>query len=158
MQDRTPTPALTVLFGALLLFTAAAELTGLGRRMRFTGVFAPIAGAASGVLGGLVGNHGGIRSAALLGTHVSKDVFIGTATAVGLMVDVARVPIYVWRYRDGIAAIGWWVAIALAGVITGTLIGRQVLRWIPEPSFRRIVGVLLGVLGAAMVASGLEAQ
>jgi uncharacterized protein len=158
MQDRTPTPALTVLFGLLLLFTAAAELTGFGRRMRFTGVFAPVAGAASGVLGGLVGNQGGIRSAALLGAHVSKDVFVGTATAVGLMVDVARVPVYIWRYREGIGAIGPWVAIAMAGVITGTLIGRQVLRWIPEPSFRRIVGVLLGLLGAAMVASGLEAQ
>jgi len=123
IQDRTATPALMVLFGSLLLFTAAAELTGFGRRMRFEGPFASVAGAASGVLGGLVGNQGSIRSAALLGAHVPKDVFVATATA---------------------------------GVIAGTLIGLRVLRWIPEASFRRIVGVLLGLLGVAMVISGVE--
>ena len=157
IQDRTATPALMVLFGSLLLFTAAAELTGFGRRMRFKGPLASVAGALSGVLGGLVGNQGSIRSAALLGAHVPKDVFVGTATAVGLMVDAARVPVYVWRQHDAIAGIGLQVAIATVGVISGTLIGMQVLRWIPEASFRRIVGVLLGLLGTAMVISGLEA-
>ena len=43
-----------MLFGALLIFTAAAELTGFGRRLRFEGPLASVAGAASGVLGGLV--------------------------------------------------------------------------------------------------------
>ena len=157
IQGRAATPALLLLFGALLIFTATAELTGLGRRMRFEGPLASVAGAISGVLGGLVGNQGSIRSAALLGAHVPKDVFVGTATAVGLMVDAARVPVYLLRQHAAIGAIGGWVAVAIVGVITGTLIGVQVLRWIPETSFRRIVGVLLGLLGAAMVISGLEA-
>ena len=156
IQDRAATPALLLLFGALLLFTAAAELTGFGRRMRFEGPLASVAGAVSGVLGGLVGNQGSIRSAALLGAHVPKDVFVGTATAVGLMVDAARVPVYsggsMSDRRNRMVGRDRHV-----GVISGTLIGMQVLRWIPEASFRRIVGVLLGLLGAAMVISGLEA-
>ena len=41
-----------------------------------------------------------------------------------------------------------WIAIAIAGVIAGTLIGMRVLRWIPEAAFRRTVAVLLGLLGA----------
>ena len=157
IQGRAATPALLLLFGALLLFTAAVELTGLGRRMRFKGPLASVAGVMSGVLGGLVGNQGSIRSAALLGAHVPKDVFVGTATAVALMVDAARVPVYLMRQHAAIGAIGGWVAIAIVGVIAGTLIGVQVLRWIPEASFRRVVGVLLGLLGIAMVSSGLEA-
>jgi uncharacterized protein len=156
LQARADTPFLLLLFGALLIFTAAAELTGFGRRLRFEGPLALVAGAASGVLGGLVGNQGGIRSAALLGAHVPKEVFVATATAVALMVDAARVPVYLWRQHEAIAGIGPWVAIATAGVIAGTLIGIGVLRWIPEASFRRIVGVLLGLLGVAMVMSGVE--
>jgi uncharacterized protein len=58
---------LNVVFGLLLLFAAISEATGLARRMRFRGWVAWVAGAVSGLLGGLVGNQGGIRSAALLG-------------------------------------------------------------------------------------------
>jgi hypothetical protein len=154
LQARVATPALMVVFGALLIFTAAAELTGFSRRMRFEGPLAPVAGAASGLLGGLVGNQGGIRSAALLGVQLSREAFVATATAVGLMVDAARVPVYLWLQHDALAGIGAWIAIALAGVIAGTLIGMRVLRWIPETAFRRTVGVLLGLLGAAMIVGG----
>src|SRR5688572_11948733 len=52
LQGRAATPALMVLFGGLLIFTAVAELTGLSRRMRFEGPLATVAGAASGLLGG----------------------------------------------------------------------------------------------------------
>ena len=47
-------------FGSLLLFAAISEMTGLLRRMRFRGWVAWVAGALSGLLGGLVGNQGGI--------------------------------------------------------------------------------------------------
>jgi hypothetical protein len=156
LQARAATPALMVLFGALLIFTAAAELTGVSSRMRFQGPLAMVAGAASGLLGGLVGNQGSIRSAALLGVHVSKDVFVATATAVALLVDAARVPVYLWRDHEAIAGIGSWVAVGTAGVIAGTLVGMRMLRLIPEASFRRTVGVLLGLLGAAMIMGGVE--
>jgi uncharacterized protein len=70
---------LNVVFGFLLLFAASSEATGLARRMRFRGWVAWVAGALSGLLGGLVGNQGGIRSAALLGFDLSKEKFVGTA-------------------------------------------------------------------------------
>jgi hypothetical protein len=59
--------SLAIVFGVLLLFVGIGELTGFARRMRFGGHVAWIAGAVSGVFGGLVGNQGGVRSAALLG-------------------------------------------------------------------------------------------
>jgi uncharacterized membrane protein YfcA len=57
LQARTSSSGLTILFGSLLLFVAASELTGLSKRMRFRGAAAWIAGALSGLLGGLVGNQ-----------------------------------------------------------------------------------------------------
>src|ERR1700687_339952 len=85
--------ALTFLLAALLVFAGIMGLLGLAQRLRFKGFAAWVAGALSGVFGGLVGNQGGIRSAAMLGLQVPRDAFIATSTAIGLMVDVARMPV-----------------------------------------------------------------
>ncbi|MDQ2888990.1 MAG: sulfite exporter TauE/SafE family protein [Gemmatimonadota bacterium] len=60
--------ALSIAFGLILIFVGVSEVTGIAPRMRFHGAFAWIAGGVSGLFGGLVGNQGGIRSAALWGS------------------------------------------------------------------------------------------
>ena len=142
---------LTILFGVLLLFAAVSEVTGLARRMRFRGWVAWIAGALSGMLGGLVGNQGGIRSAALIGFDLRKDLFVGTATAIALFVDGARVPIYLYTQLDELRAHLTWIVLATAGVIAGTIVGSRALGRIPEVWFRRVLALLLAVLGVAML-------
>src|SRR5690242_9984390 len=64
--------ALAVVFGCLLLFVGLSELTGFMSRVRLGRTAAWIAGGVSGVFGGLVGNQGGIRSAALLAFETDK--------------------------------------------------------------------------------------
>ena len=142
---------LTVLFGILLLFAAVSEITGLARRMRFRGWVAWVAGALSGMLGGLVGNQGGIRSAALIGFDLRKELFVGTATAIALFVDGARVPIYLYTQHDEMREHLIWIALAIAGVIAGTIIGSRALGRIPEVWFRRVLALLLAILGIAML-------
>jgi hypothetical protein len=147
---------LALLFGALLLFAAVSEVTGLARRMRFRGWVAWLAGAVSGMLGGLVGNQGGIRSAALLGFDLSKQTFVGTATAIGLFVDGARLPVYLATQHTEMIAIWPWIALATIGVIGGTVLGSRALRWIPEVWFRRVLALVLAILGAAMSVRGFR--
>jgi hypothetical protein len=97
-----------LVFGILLVFAAVSEWTGLARRMRFRGPVAWIAGAVSGLLGGLVGNQG-VRSAALLGFDLSKYSFVGTSTAIGLVVDGARMPVYlIMQARELAGMVTWW--------------------------------------------------
>ena len=143
-------PRLMLLLAVLLLFVSASELSGLATRMRFTGVTAWIAGVLSGLLGGLVGNQGGIRSAALLGFGLSRDAFVATATAIALFVDGARLPVYLATAGSDLWAHQRAIWIASAGVVAGTIAGARVLRRIPEPMFRRIVAVVLGILGIAL--------
>jgi hypothetical protein len=147
---------LAALFGALLLFAAASEVTGLARRMRFRGRVAWCAGAVSGMLGGLVGNQGGIRSAALLGFGLSKETFVGTATAIGLFVDGARMPVYLATQYNEMIAIWPWIALATLGVIVGTVVGSRALRWIPEVWFHRVLATVLAILGSAMLVRGFQ--
>ena len=155
LQTRTGSAALTILFGSLLLFVAASELTGLSKRMRFRGAAAWIAGALSGLLGGLVGNQGGIRSAAMLGVDVPRQTFVGTATAVALIVDGARLPVYLATTGDDLLAMWPTIVFATIGVLCGTLFGHRVLVRIPEETFRPTVAALLAILGTAMLFVGL---
>src|SRR5919109_442205 len=105
---------LNAVFGVLLLFAAMSEVTGLARRMRFRGWVAWLAGALSGLLGGLVGDQGGLRSAALIGFDLRKEMFVGTATAIALFVDGARVPIYLYTQHDEMRAHLTWILLAIA--------------------------------------------
>lgn len=138
--------------GALLVFAGVMGVTRIGERMRFGRTAGWIAGALSGIFGGLVGNQGGIRSAALLGFDVSKESFVATATAIALLVDVFRMPVYAaTQYRSLIAV---WPAMLLAtiGVVIGTLAGKPLLKRIPERSYRTIVAVIILTLGIWMLA------
>lgn len=143
--------ALSIVFGLILIFVGVSALTGLARRMHFHGAVAWIAGAVSGLFGGLVGNQGGIRSAALLGFDVDKQAFVATATAIGLVVDAARMPVYFATQPREIAHIWVLILIATVGALVGTLVGVRALRAIPERVFRGIVAVILLALGAYMV-------
>jgi uncharacterized membrane protein YfcA len=144
-------PWLLALLGVLLLFVAAGELTGFARRMVFSGMWAWLAGAVSGLLGGLVGNQGGLRSAALLGFRLERDTFVATATAIGLFVDGARMPVYFVAHGGEMIAMANVIALTTVGVVAGTIFGGRALRRIPEAAFRRVVAVLLAVLGVALL-------
>jgi uncharacterized membrane protein YfcA len=143
-------PALAVVLGVLLVFAGLLGLTGLAERLRFRGPWAWVAGAASGAFGGLVGNQGGIRSAALLGFGLPKEAFVATATAIALMVDAVRLPVYLVTQAGDLAGVWPVIALATAGVVVGTLAGERVLRRVPEPVFRRVVAALILALGVVM--------
>jgi hypothetical protein len=142
--------ALTLVFAALLIFAGFSGLTGYAARLRFGRRAAWVAGAASGFLGGLVGNQGGIRSAALLGFNVERHAFVATATAAGLIVDTVRIPIYLAGHAANIREIWPLVVTAMVAALAGTVLGARLLRRIPELWFRRAVSALILVLGIAM--------
>lgn len=152
LHTRFQSPALGLLLGALLVFASVMGLTGLAARLRLEGPWAWGAGLLSGAFGGLVGNQGGIRSAAMLGFDVPKAEFLATATAIGLMVDAARMPVYL--AADFKALIPLWPLIALgsAGTLVGTLAGKRVLERLPEKLYRRAVSCAILALGLAMLA------
>jgi uncharacterized protein len=147
---------LSVIFGVLLWFAAVSEMSGLAQRMRFRGWVAWLAGALSGLLGGLVGNQGGIRSASLLGFELEKRQFVATATAIGLFVDGARMPVYVATQHEQLVQLWEWIITATAGVTMGTVLGSRALTWIPEVWFRRVLAIVLAALGSAMVIRGVR--
>jgi uncharacterized membrane protein YfcA len=137
--------------GALLVFAGVMGLTGLAARMRFGRSTGLIAGALSGAFGGLVGNQGGIRSAALMGFDLSKEAFVATATAIALLVDIFRMPVYIASQWGDLLHTWPLVVIAALGVLAGTIFGQPLLRRIPERIFRAVVSCIILALGIAML-------
>lgn len=142
-------PVLTLVLGMLLVFAGISGLTGLADRLRLGGWMAWLAGAISGLFGGLVGNQGGIRSAALLGFQLPKQAFVATATAVALIVDGARLPVYLATQFSDITDAWPYVIAATLGTVVGTLVGERVLRQVPEATFRNVVSAIILALGIA---------
>jgi uncharacterized membrane protein YfcA len=151
LHARFNSTVLSYVLGTLLAFAGIMGITGMSKRMRFEGAVAWVAGGLSGAFGGLVGNQGGIRSAAMLGMRVSKESFVATATAIALIVDLARMPIYAVMQGKQVLYIWPIVLLAITGVVVGTLAGERLLKKIPEPLFRRIVSVIVLALGVALL-------
>jgi uncharacterized protein len=145
---------LAIVFGLALAAAGIAELTGWMRRVRWGRRAAWIAGLVSGLLGGMVGNQGSVRSASLLGFDVPKESFVATATAIALCVDAARLPVYLATQGAEILALWPLLLVATAGVVVGTALGTRVLGRIDEATFHRVLGVALIALGAWFILGG----
>jgi uncharacterized membrane protein YfcA len=154
LHARVTSHTLGIVFGALLILAGVSELTGWMERIRWSRGAAWAAGAVSGVLGGLVGNQGGIRSASMLGFNVPKESFVATASAIALFVDCARLPVYLVTQGREIMNVWPLLLIATAAVLIGTVIGIRLLTRLPQQAFRRVVAILLIVLGISMIVAG----
>ena len=153
LQSRLASPVLTVLLASLLVLAGSTELARRRVPLPETRFGRLLGGVLSGLFGGLVGNQGGIRAAALLGFKLTPRQIVATATASAMLVDAARLPIYILSAGQVIAsAAGIWVAASI-GVTVGTFVGVPLLRRIPESTYRRIVGLLLLLLGIGLFAS-----
>lgn len=143
---------LGIVFGCLLVLAGSTGALGLTNRVRFGRRVAWVAGMLSGALGGLVGNQGGIRSAVLLGFDVPKEAFVATGTAIGVVVDLARVPVYVATQARPMLEHWPLIVAATIGALAGTIAGERILRRVPERIFRVVVSLLVLALGIAVLA------
>ena len=139
---------LTRILGLLLLLTATAGIAGWSERWSPRGVLVWVLGALSGFFGGVAGNQGGLRAAALSAFGLAPVTFVATSTIIGVLVDLVRTPIYVYRHGPALADEWSSVAVCLAGVLAGTLLGERILLGMSRERFRVIVSLAIGLLGA----------
>ena len=90
----------------------------------------------------------------MLGFHVPQESFVATATAIGLFVDGARLPVYLATQWHDIASVWPLIVACTIGVVIGTAIGTPILQRLPPQLFRRTLSILLIVLGVSMAIWG----
>jgi len=156
LYTRFSNAALTLTLGVLLLSTAVATIVDLPARVRVRGAVVGGLGLLSGLFGGLAGNQGGLRAAAMLSLALPPVRYVATATATAMLVDLVRTPIYVWRAGGVLASLITPLAVATIGVLIGTVLGERILFGLSIRQFRYAIAVLIGLLGVWLVVQGLK--
>lgn len=155
LYTRLSNASLTLTLAVLLLATSAAALGDLPARVRVTGPVAGVLGLLSGLFGGLAGNQGGLRAAAMLSFSLPPVAYVATATATAMMVDLVRTPIYVWRAGDALYTLGASIAVAVVGVLVGTIAGERILLGLGQRQFQRAIAALVGLIGIWLIAQAV---
>ncbi len=141
--------------GLIVLGTALSYLAGLRPSLRAGRVWAPAAGALSGILYGATTFSGPPVVLYLAGTGTPRDSFRGGLALHFLVVNVAALPLF---SAEGllppseIPLMLPQVAAAAAGAVLGMLASGR----IPEVLFRRLVLLLLALLGVLSAATALR--
>lgn len=151
LQSRLESPALLGVLGALLLATSAANLSSGFGGWRPAPSLAFALGGLSGLFGGVAGNQGGLRAAGLAAFDLTPRAFIATSTAVAVLIDVARTPVYVARAGAELRAEWPLIAVAGAGCLAGTLLGERLFSRLARETHRRVVAVTVGAVGIWLI-------
>ena len=145
---------ITLLVGLFLLGYTTADVAGAGRRsLPQTRWTLAGGGMASGLIAGLIGTGGAIRSACLLAFGLPRDVYIGTSAAIALVVDATRLPVYL---HAGLVPDSMWPVVGglLVVAFAGAWVGQHLVRRISADAFHRLVLLLLIVMGAKLTWDG----
>ena len=101
-----------------------------------------------------------MRSAFLAKTGLTAERFVGSNAAIGFLVDLTRISVYVALFSaaGGQASdfSGWpLVMTGAVSAFTGVLIGKRFLKKVTMTSIQTLVGVLLFGVGLALVSGVL---
>ncbi len=114
-------------------------------------VQAVIGGSFSGLLAGLIGMGGAIRSAFLIAFNLPKEVYIATSAMIAVVIDVTRIPTYFFTK----AVQGSWHYIFLfflfVSAYLGVKTGKILLKRINQKTFRKIVSIALLLVGVKIL-------
>ncbi|MBS4039059.1 MAG: sulfite exporter TauE/SafE family protein [Flavobacteriales bacterium] len=108
-----------LIIGLLLLIFASLDIIPKFQSLAFPKKWMPIGGILSGFFGGLSGNQGAFRSAFLIKSGLSKELFVGTTVVISTLVDFTRLGIY----SQQIQKIDWqaYQILLLTAIISGIL-------------------------------------
>ena len=114
-----------------------------------------VGGGLSGFLAGLIGTGGALRGAFLTSFNLKKGVYIATAAAIALAVDLTRIPFYL---KDGFLSSQYYyfIPILLVVALFGSYTGRKIVDKIPQKSFKKVVLVFIALASLKFIYDGIK--
>jgi uncharacterized membrane protein YfcA len=139
------------IISVLLIFFAILDLIPFLNKFQFGKKQMPIGGVLSGFFGGLSGNQGALRTAFLIKSGLSKEVFIATTVVISCFVDFTRLTVYATRFtKVGLHENLTLVIAATLSAIAGALIGNALLKKVTLKFIQKLVAVMLILVSLAL--------
>jgi uncharacterized protein len=112
-------------------------------------------GALSGLLQGLVGIGGPIRSAFLISYNLDKYKYIATLAALAVIIDLTRIPIY---FSNNLLEQQYYIYIPILVFmgIVGSYIGKKIVNKISQVHFKRFVIVAIAIASIILIFGGIK--
>jgi uncharacterized membrane protein YfcA len=140
-----------LIIAVLLIGFAIIELLPFIKKLKFNNKHLPLGGALSGFFGGLSGHQGALRSAFLINSGLTKEVFIGTTVVISSFVDITRLSVYSTRILNSDLSGNFPLILsATLSAIFGAFIGNKLLKKITLDFIQKIVAVLLVMISLAL--------
>jgi uncharacterized protein len=138
--------------GILLLFFALAELLPSFRKVSFPPSLVPIGGLLSGFFGGLVGMQGALRSAFLVKSGLTKEVYVATGSAIAFLIDVSRLTIYARLIQDRHAEFDYaLLGAAVVSAFLGATLGNRYLKKMTMGGVQALVSAFLLLVSLGLI-------
>lgn len=112
-----------------------------------------VGGTLSGFFAGLIGTGGALRGAFLTSFNLKKSVYIATAAAISLAVDITRIPVY---FGSGfLEQQFYYIPILFFLAISGSFAGKKIVNKISHQTFRKIVQLAIILVSIKFVYDGI---
>ena len=146
----------SIVIGLILITFALLELQPWFQKLTFPKKYIPLGGLLTGLMGGLSGQQGAIRSMFLLKSDFDAKQYIATGVLIAVLIDVARIPTYIFGLSDlsteqitnhSLALIGFGTICAFSGAWLGA-------KYIKKTSIgfiRYLVAGLMVAIGALLI-------
>ncbi len=107
---------------------------------------AVLGGSLSGFSAGLLGTGGAIRGLTMASFNLEKSVFVATSAFIDFMIDISRSVVY---FKNGYIHYHdlKYVPFLLIIGLLGTYLGKKILAFIPQSTFKRISLYLILIIG-----------
>ena len=95
-----------------------------------------------------------MRGAFLTSFNLEKSVYIATAAAISLAVDVTRIPVY---FGSGFLQpqFYYYIPILFLLAISGSFTGKKIVNRVSQPTFRKLVLVAILLVSLKFVYDGI---
>lgn len=109
-----------------------------------------VGGFLSGLIGGLIGNQGAIRSLYLLGYGLQKQELIVSAALIAVIIDSTRIPVYAYSNLQYLQENLLLLASVVAAAILGTVVGSRLIPKVSYDLFKKFILIGVFILGVLM--------
>jgi uncharacterized protein len=142
---------LKLIMAGLMIFFALFELIPYLKKLEFKEDKLYFGGLISGFFGGLSGNQGALRSAFLIRTGLSKEVFIATGFMIACFIDVTRLGVYFNRLsKINIAQNSLLLIVAVLCAFAGAYLGSKALKKVTLHFVQNAVTIMIFLLAIAL--------
>ncbi len=141
-----------VIIGFLLIVFALMDVIPKYKNFQVDQKYLPIGGILSGFFGGLSGHQGALRSAFLIRTNLSKEVFIATGVVIACLIDVSRLTVYIPQIIEKNTALDFkLITAATLSAFVGVYFGNKLLQKTTIKTIQTIVAVMLLVYAVLLI-------